>query len=162
MGLLLSLVRRTRKILILGPRGEGKTKLLGQIAEVYQIKPKGNPCKHFNFLRCKHFNIWDLDAGKSSFEMWPYYYDNASGIIYAYDVDNPHISDAILRELSNAKELRQSVFLVLLSKMDENLQTTEQRIQRILKNRKTKIIACENKIPNAEIRQGLEWITRNV
>lgn len=161
MGNVLSLFRRTKKILILGAQGSGKTTMMEQIAHINRIRPKLNSHRHFNFLKIKNYNIWDLGGESDMISLWPYYFDNASCIIFIYDAERPDVSERLLRELCYAKELRRTAILIVINKfvMDSGELL---RLGKILKRRVFQCTYISKGQKPMEIKQGFDWIIKNV
>lgn len=160
MGSILSVFRKPKKIVILGPRQAGKTTVLEQLAVLNKIKPKINAHKHFNFIRLKNYNAWDL-AGEDDMLSWSYYYDNASCVIFVYDADNAGRSEKLLKELCFAKELRVAMLLIVINKMTDGDQNQRERIAKIVKRRP---FYCVNIAKNGNfsaLSQGFEWLAKN-
>ncbi|KAI5169482.1 ADP-ribosylation factor-like protein 1 [Pancytospora epiphaga] len=163
MGNVFSLFRRTKKILILGAKGSGKTKILKQIARINKLNPKLNNHRHFNFLKIKNYNIWDLSGDTEMVSLWPYYFDNANCIIFVYDVEKAEESENLLQGLCYAKELRHTVILIVINKFVSD-SGEPIRIGKIMKHRVfqcTYINNNKDKDP-IEMKQGFDWIMKNV
>lgn len=161
MGGVLSLFRRTRKILILGPAGAGKTAIFEQIAYMNKVKPKINVHRHFNFAKIKNYNIWDLAGTNDALRSWSYYYDNAACIVFVYDAENGEESERILKELCYTKELRSAALLVVINKFARDA-GEQQSISRIVKRHLHCMTVVAKDQKPKDMKQGFEWILKTV
>lgn len=161
MGSVISLFRRPKKILILGPAGAGKTTVLEHIALVNQVRPRLNTQKHFNFLKVRNYNVWDLATGVDLFQSWAYYYDHTACVIFIYDAMQPEESERILREISYTKELRNAAMLIIVNKYVEEGEMVK-RLAKLMKRRLHHYVFVSQAQKLLNIRQGFEWITKNI
>lgn len=161
MGGVLSLFRRTRKILILGPSHSGKTAIFEQIAYMNKAKPKINAHRHFNFVKIKNYNVWDLAGANDALRSWTYYYDNAACVVFVYDAENSEESEKVLKDLCYTKELRNAALLIVINKFTKDA-GEQQCISKIVKRRLyyTTVITRDQK--PKDIKQGFDWILKNV
>lgn len=132
MGSVVSYLKKPKKILIIGPRCSGKTTVFERIAAHYKVKPRIDPKCQFNFLKVKTYNVWDL---RCRVEYLQYYCDNLSCVMFVYDAENEDESIIMLRDLCLSKELRNSVLLVCINKVQDEhyAKKMEERIHKILK-----------------------------
>ena len=160
MGGVLSLFRKSRKMLILGPRGAGKTTVLEQIVALHKPKPSVSINRYFNFLKFKNYNIWDLKGEGDQTVSWSYYYDNTACIIFVYDSENPEQSEKLLKELCFTKELRNAVLLIVVNKMRNETGQLEGIAQIVKRRVFYPLLVAKDQKP-FDIRQGFEWLLKN-
>ncbi|KAI5149655.1 ADP-ribosylation factor-like protein 1 [Enteropsectra breve] len=160
MGNVLSYFKKPRKILILGPRNSGRTSVFTHVAQVYKCLPKISVKKHFNFLKIRNCNIWDL---ASEYEAcWCFYYDNAAAVVFVFDVTDTAESMRLLEEACYAKELRNSIFLLILNKIEDVYGDVYEDASQLLKYKKHCILRLCNNADLREIETGINWIFKHV
>jgi len=162
MGNILSLFWRNRKIIILGPPNSGKTKMFYRLAKFYKGDSKIIHQKYFNYLKINNWNIWDLSLGNDP--CLQYYLDNTSAIVYVYNTMMESTSKEILRYLCFTKELRNTPFLILITKAESRHEINNiiNISRRMLKKRVATFIRIKSEPESVNIKQINEWINKNV
>jgi small GTP-binding protein len=163
MGNVFSSFVTTKKILILGPRLSGKSKVFAQIINQYKIKTKVETENKVNFLKFKNFNVWDLSGHNDCVKFWSCYYDNSAGVIYLFDLQNENESEKMLKELIYQKELRNAAFLVIFNKMSPEEKTIESYFQNTKRLISKRLIQCVQIPENGDftdVNKGFEWLLK--
>lgn len=158
MGGVLSLFKKPKKILILGPPKAGKTTILQQISTCSKFKSKIADHRRFNLLRLKNYNIWDLKGETDPPSSWLFYYDNTAGIIFLYDSERSELSERLLKRICFARELRNVPILLVLNKLQTDMDTAT--VRKIIRRRAHSIVKIVKDQKQLDIRTGIEWLLR--
>ncbi len=159
-------------ICIVGLDGSGKTHVLYALS-------MGEPLDHsvptigFNVetIKCKNTTIqaWDLGGQTRLREMWSYYYDEVSGVVFVVDsVDKDRFDDARieLQRILMDKRLENLPILVLANKQDvKGYAASVQEVKEALAIndclKDIHIIGC-SALYNERVHLGLEWLVTHI
>ena len=134
MGLILSRMRRARKVLFLGLSGSGKTSVVNILEREYNKTEAGppNPTKGFKVTMLDRGNrnivVWELGGDEKTMQFWNCYFTSVAGVVFVIDGSdgqNKHDAVGLLCEISRDKMLCGVPILILVHKSDSEVDLRE-------------------------------------
>eukprot|EP00299_Pterocystis_sp_00344_P009263 c3844_g1_i1.p1 GENE.c3844_g1_i1~~c3844_g1_i1.p1 ORF type:complete len:201 (-),score=14.79 c3844_g1_i1:124-669(-) len=169
----LSLVARHKKcrILMVGLDGAGKTTTLFRLklGELVSTVPTVGFNVEMIKFRNIEFTIWDVGGQEKLRPLWPYYGEDAQGVIFlldSNDLERIDIACFELKSLFAAHDLSNAVLLVLANKQDlPNAMKlpfiTDKLDLGSLRVRKFFIQGC-SATSGTGLMDGIEWMSQNI
>ena len=164
--------RRDTCLLILGLDNAGKTAVLYalklEIPVEYTVPTIG-----FNVEEIKMgnvtLNMWDIGGQTKLRELWPHYFEQASGIAFVVDsndVDRLELARDELHALISNKELAGKPFLILANKQDLPQAVGKEELVKtlgldLIHSSPWHILEC-CAIKNTNLRTGFEWLSDSI
>ncbi len=158
-------------IVMVGLDGAGKTTVLYKLKtgdSILSVPTVGFNIEVLEYKNLK-FNVWDVGGQDRIRPLWKHYYQNASGVIYVVDSNDPDRIEEAAEEL--AKMLQEDTLsgvpvLVLANKQDlpramKISAMTEQLGMGSLKNRKWFVQGCCGTSGDG-LYEGLDWLSTAV
>jgi len=168
--------KKKRKILLLGFPKSGKTTFFEKMHS-RDFKMPYEPTNDVNIGDIKYNNLnlilFDLAGGERQRIFWRHHFLGTQGVIFFIDIsetpENLKAASKELKELLAEKELKTSSFLIFLNKID-SLSTSETLIENLidnlnlrdeLKDSRVRVELCSTS-KGEGIKEGMEWLTRNM
>lgn len=161
---------RTKKVLILGHEGSGKTTIYRILNKKYNTKPRdidqvqGNG---FNVDIIKNMVIWDLSGKKTMVPFWSCYFNNVDGVVWVFDPSSKKCNEILemMYSLLSSVELCKVKILVFIHKSDLVGEMVSDKIKEkiflMFPGRSIRILSTCVKDHEA-IYEGYEWIYETV
>lgn len=167
MGLILSRVRRIRKIVFLGITNAGKSSIISVLENEYSKTDARPPMptrgSRVTFLNKgnRHFMIWELGGEQRTIQFWKCYFPKTDGVAFVIDgsdTANKHEAVGLLCSISREKSLDGAAVVVLVTKSctDDEVAEIQKNGAHIFQGRKFR--AFKTSIDNpSTILEAFEW-----
>lgn len=168
MGLILSRIRKVRKIVFLGLTGSGKSSIINVLEKMYNKTEIEAPTPTRGFKvtllrdhgRCTA--IWELGGDEKTVQFWRCYLTNTRGVVFVIDganAENKHEAMGLICDISQEKSLEHSAILVMVHKSEAEIDISEiaKNGVHIFGRRKFKVFATNTENPDTIIR-AFEWL----
>ena len=156
------------KVIMLGPDNAGKTTILNTLSSgnSYEVAPTHG----FNVQALTSgdltMRIHDIGGQKSSWRLWPTFFDNAEIIIFVMDSSDRarlHEVAAALKLLLSSGDLAGIPMLLWANKQDLlNSMTTTEIVQaldlQLIKDRSFQVVGCSARTLEG-LSEGIDWIS---
>ena len=165
------LLRKHRRLLIVGLDGAGKTTILFRMYAKKMVNTK--PTESYNVQSFQFsgltMNVWDVGGQEDLRRFWRHYYTGTQGIIFvidACDIGRMKDAKAELMGLAADPQLHSAAILVLVNKQDQPGAMAPEEMARAmdlgvtLKNRKWKVQGSTGTTGDG-LKEGFTWLGRN-
>ena len=165
------ILRKHRRLLIVGLDGAGKTTILYQMYANKKVNTQ--PTEGYNIQSIEFegltMNVWDVGGQKDLRRFWRHYYTGTQGIIFVVDSCDSSRLKAAKTELIGLvadPQLHSAAILVLANKQDQPEAMAPEELSRaldlggLLKNRRWKVQGSTGTTGDG-LKEGFAWLGRN-